>query len=225
MNPRIVNADAWPQEAHEKPNQSGLRADGLSCRKGGRTLFAKVSFDLQPGQLLFVRGRNGSGKTTLLRAICGLTELASGEVLLHGESMRSPDDRTRASLLYIGHRDAVKEDLTPLENLIVHQGLRGETSDEVSCLGALAQAGLGGYEDTPVRYLSQGQRRRTALSRLLLSPCSLWVLDEPLAALDVPAVNWLLELIGGYLDRGGLVVTTSHQPIDGLREVHVVDLD
>jgi len=201
-----------------------LRAHGLSCRRGGRPLFSGIDFCVDPGQTLFVRGRNGCGKTTLLRAICGLTELESGHVYFHGEDIRSLDDPARADLVYVGHRDAVKDEFTPLENLAVHQGLRGEVFDEAHCLDVLEEVGLGGYEDVPTRYLSQGQRRRTALSRLLLSSSPLWVLDEPLTALDVRAVDWLLELLNRHLVRGGLLVTTSHQPIDGLREASILDM-
>jgi heme exporter protein A len=201
-----------------------LKAEGLSCRRGGRPLFSGIDFNVDPGQLLFVRGRNGCGKTTLLRAICGLTALESGEVTLRGEDIRRLDESARADLIYVGHRDAVKDEFTPLENLAVQQGLRGEGFDEARCLDALEEVGLAGYEDIPVRYLSQGQRRRTALSRLLLSSSPLWVLDEPLTALDVRAVDWLLELLETHLAQGGLVVTTSHQPIDGLREANILDL-
>ena len=201
-----------------------LSARDLSCRRGGRPLFAGIGFSVEPGQLLFVRGRNGCGKTTLLRAICGLTELESGHVYLNGEDIRKLDDSARADIVYVGHRDAVKDEFTPLENLAVHQGLRGERLDETRCLDALEEVGLAGYEDVPVRFLSQGQRRRTALARLLLSSSPLWVLDEPLTALDAGAVDWLLDRLDRHLAQGGLVVTTSHQTFDGLHEANCLDL-
>lgn len=202
-----------------------LQVTDLSCQRGDQTLFSGVTLSLTSGELLFVRGRNGSGKTTLLRILCGLTEPATGEVRWRGQPIRRLEEATRRDLLYVGHRDAVKEELTPLENLGIHQGLRGERGDLERQLDALEEAGLGGREDIPVRYLSQGQRRRTALARLLVSPARLWILDEPLTALDRSAVAWLFERIGAYLRDGGIVVTTSHQPIDGLPEPRILDLD
>ncbi|MCG5538780.1 MULTISPECIES: cytochrome c biogenesis heme-transporting ATPase CcmA [unclassified Halorhodospira] len=204
---------------------SRLRVEHLACRRGEEFLFEEVSFALGPGELLFVRGRNGSGKTTLLRTLCGLTEPARGRIHWLDQEVRRLDDRARRQMLYVGHRDAVKDELTPLENLQVHQGLRGESSSLDERLDALEQAGLAGREDIPVRYLSQGQRRRTALARLLLSPARLWILDEPLTALDRRAVAWLFERIAGHLQHGGLVITTSHQSIDGLPEPRILDLD
>ncbi|MFP4648169.1 MAG: cytochrome c biogenesis heme-transporting ATPase CcmA [Halorhodospira sp.] len=202
-----------------------LEAERLTCRRGELELFAHVGFRLSEGELLFVRGRNGSGKTTLLRTLCGLSEPATGEVRWLGQPVRQLDEHARQQMLYLGHRDAVKEELTPLENLQIHQGLRNEHGHLEEQLEALEQAGLGGREDVPVRYLSQGQRRRTALARLLVSPATLWILDEPLTALDRRAVAWLFERIGEHLQRKGVVVTTSHQPIDGLPEPRTLDLD
>ena len=202
-----------------------LQVRGVACRRGGATLFAPLNFELNAGELLFVRGRNGQGKTTLLRAICGLTEPASGDIRFHGDSIRAMDDTRRMALLYIGHRDALKEELTPLENLQLHLGLRGMgNADEDRLLDALEASGLGERVDMPVRYLSQGQRRRAALARLLVSQATLWVLDEPLAALDTDAVAWMAKQINEHLEGGGMVICTSHQPIQGLRQARTLDL-
>lgn len=202
-----------------------LETQGLACRRGDQTLFSHIDIDISASDLLFVRGRNGSGKTTLLRALCGLTEPHAGKVYWHGQEIRSLDDKLRREIIYVGHRDAVKEELTPLENLGIHLGIRGEQADLDTQLDALEQAGLSGREDVPVRYLSQGQRRRSALARLLISPSWLWILDEPLTALDKRAVSWLFERIAEHLNRGGMVITTSHQSIDGLPEPRILDLD
>ena len=221
MRPGNAQASA----AAATPQVPGLQVRGLACRRGGIRLFAPVDFHLAAGELLFVRGRNGRGKTTLLRAICGLTEPASGEIRFHGDSIRTMDDARRIALLYIGHRDALKEELTPLENLQMHLGLRAVGNiDEDHLLDALEAAGLGERVDTPVRYLSQGQRRRTALARLLVSQATLWVLDEPLTALDTDAVAWMAERINGHLEDGGMVICTSHQPIQGLHRARTLDL-
>ncbi|MBK1726271.1 cytochrome c biogenesis heme-transporting ATPase CcmA [Halorhodospira neutriphila] len=221
---RATTAPSPPHAGKAAP-RGELEIAGLSCRRGDQTLFSGVSLSLASGELLFVRGRNGSGKTTLLRILCGLTEPATGEVRWRGQPIRRLEEAARRELLYVGHRDAVKEELTPLENLDIHQGLRGERGDLERQLDALEEAGLGGREDIPVRYLSQGQRRRTALARLLVSPARLWILDEPLTALDRSAVAWLFERIAAYLREGGIVVTTSHQSIDGLPEPRILDLD
>ncbi len=205
--------------------QPRLTGHGLSCRRGDAALFSNVDFELHAGELLFVRGRNGCGKTTLLRAICGLTEPARGRLCWDGRDIRKLDEEFRSSLLFLGHRDAVKEELTPMENLAVQDGLRGEDGGDDARLDALERMGLAGREDIPVRHLSQGQRRRVALARLLLSPAKLWVLDEPLTALDVRAVEMLLGLFREHLDAGGLVVATSHQPMEGLRNARALQLD
>ncbi len=204
---------------------AALEAEQLACRRGELPLFEGAGFSLGAGELLLVRGRNGSGKTTLLRTLCGLSEPARGQVRWLGQDIRRMDERAQQRMLYIGHRDAVKDELTPLENLQIHQGLRGEGGALDAQLDALERAGLGGCEDIPARYLSQGQRRRTALARLLISPATLWILDEPLTALDQRAVAWLFERIAEHLQHGGLVVTTSHQSIDGLPEPRILDLD
>ena len=220
-----ISPQAQPGYVNGSPAERRLEAKRLACQRGGRTLFANIDIEVLPGDLLFVRGRNGSGKTTLLRALCGLTEPINGTVFWQGQPVRSLDENRRRELLYVGHRDAVKEELSPLENLSIHLGLRGEQATLDDQLNALEQVGLGGGEDIPVRYLSQGQRRRSALARLLLSTSWLWILDEPLTALDKRAVAWLFERIGKHLEHGGLVITTSHQPIDGLPEPRILDLD
>lgn len=222
--PTTTTAPPTPQRVTAAPTRR-LEARDLSCRRGDQTLFRNIDIDITAGDLLFVRGRNGSGKTTLLRALCGLTEPASGAVYWHGQEIRSLDEDLRREILYLGHRDAVKDELSPLENLAIHLGLRGEQAELDTQLNALEQAGLSGREDIPVRYLSQGQRRRSALARLLISPCWLWILDEPLTALDRRAVAWLFERIAGHLNSGGMVITTSHQPIDGLPEPRILELD
>lgn len=200
-----------------------LDARDLCCRRGGRDLFSGVGFRLDPGSLLFVRGQNGCGKTTLLRTLCGLTRPVHGTIHWRGRRI-DQDDAAARELLYVGHREAVKDELTPLENLEVHAGLRGERHDEAAREDALARVGLAGYEDVPVRFLSQGQRRRSALARLLLSPVTLWILDEPYNALDRGAVGWLTGVMRDHLAKGGMVVATSHQPIEGIRDQRTLEL-
>ncbi len=189
-----------------------LEAQNLECIRGERRLFAGVGFGVDDGELLLLQGKNGSGKTSLLRMIIGLLPPESGEIRWRGQSNRS--DEFRADLCYLGHHNAIKEDLTPLENLLASARLAEEPLSEDDAVDALEQVGLAGREDLACKYLSQGQKRRVALARLVKARRPLWVLDEPFVALDVAAVDWLAGIIGGHLQRGGCAVLTTHQTVE-----------
>jgi len=176
-------------------------------------LFSGVSFALEPGTLLHVRGCNGSGKTTLLRALCGLLVPEAGEIRWQGQDSRRLGEDYREDLLYCGHLNGIKGDLTGIENLRVAAILDGNPVDEGRLWSALEQMGLAGYEDLPAVALSQGQKRRVALARLLVSEAPLWILDEPFTALDTDAVDLLLRLIAGHVSDGGILVLTTHQEV------------
>jgi heme exporter protein A len=191
----------------------GLELRDLACVRGRRSLFRGLNAMLEPGQLLRVSGANGAGKTSLLRMLCGLLAPAQGQVLWQGQDVQRSREAFHQQLIYLGHAAALKDDLTPLENLHVATRLGGTAPDDAAARQALAGAGLGGREHVPSRNLSQGQRRRAALARLPLGQALLWVLDEPFNALDTAATAWLLGLIEAHLRRGGLVVLTSHQPV------------
>jgi heme exporter protein A len=188
-----------------------LEADNLECMRGERRLFAGLGFRLEAGELLYLQGRNGAGKTSLLRMIIGLLPPEAGEIRWKGRSIRRSGDEFRADLCYLGHLNAIKEELTPLENLLASAHLADEVLSEDDALDALEQVGLAGREDLACKYLSQGQKRRVALARLVKERRPLWVLDEPFVALDVAAVDWLAGIISGHLQRGGLAVMTTHQ--------------
>lgn len=190
-----------------------LEASNLECVRGERRLFAGIGFRLEGGEMLYLQGKNGSGKTSLLRMLCGLTPPATGEIRWRGESIGKLGDDFRAELCYLGHHNAIKEELTPLENLLASAKLAEETLAEDTALDALEQVGLRGREDLACRYLSQGQKRRVALARLVHEQRALWVLDEPYVALDTAAVELVAGLIGGHLQRGGLAVLTTHQTV------------
>lgn len=192
---------------------SMLEVRNLDCVRGDHRLFAGLNFQLQGGELLRLRGSNGSGKTSLLRILCGLVEPAKGEVLWKGEDIRAQRDDFNAELLYLGHLNGIKAELTGFENLRVSNTLRGETPTDDQIYDALGQIGLAGREDLPTQVLSQGQKRRVALARLLLSDAALWVLDEPFVALDVNAVAQLGQLIEAHLQKGRMVVYTTHQEV------------
>jgi heme exporter protein A len=185
----------------------------LACQRGERLLFHGLSFQVPSQTLLHVRGRNGSGKTTLLRALCGLLRADAGVIRWNGENIRELAEDYNRDLLYFGHLNGIKADLTGLENLRIARTLDQDPADDAAILDALAEIGLDGFEDLPTRTLSQGQKKRVALARLILSKAPLWVLDEPFTALDVDAVDLLQRLIAAQVARGGSVVLTTHQEV------------
>lgn len=190
-----------------------LDVDALTCRRGDRRLFSGLSFGVQAESLLHVRGRNGSGKTTLLRTLCGLLRPDEGEIRWRGENIRALAEDYNRNLLYFGHLNGIKADLTGLENLRVAATLDQDPLHDDDMLDALERIGLAGFEDLPTRMLSQGQKKRVALARLILSKAPLWILDEPFTALDTDAVDLLQTLIAEHVAGGGAVVLTTHQEV------------
>lgn len=190
-----------------------LTASALECIRGDRTLFTGVSFALAPGAGLLVQGANGAGKTSLLRILVGLSPPASGAVAWDGHPIRALGDAYRREVLWCGHANGLKDDLTALENVRAGAALAGRPVGAAAAREALARAGVTAQADLPVRSLSQGQKRRTALARLAFSRTKLWVLDEPVAALDADGAEWLAAALDGHLGEGGLTVVTSHQPL------------
>ncbi|MBL8489321.1 MAG: cytochrome c biogenesis heme-transporting ATPase CcmA [Rhodocyclaceae bacterium] len=190
-----------------------LTVTGLSCQRGERRLFAGLDLAIDAGEWVHVQGENGSGKTTLLRTLIGLAHAAEGDIRWRGETLREAGEDYRRELLYLGHHGAMKEELTPMENLRLASALDGNDLPERETLLALHRMGLRGREDLPVRFLSAGQKRRVLLARLLTRRATLWILDEPFTALDVKAVDMLAGLIGEHLAGGGLAILTSHQPL------------
>ena len=202
-----------------------IQATELEVRAGARLLLEPTTFRVNPGDKIGLVGRNGAGKTSLLRMLIGLLPPESGEIRWQGQPIRKSGDEFRADLCYLGHLNAIKEELTPLENLLAAARLADETLSEDDALDALEQVGLAGREDLACKYLSQGQKRRVALARLVKERRPLWVLDEPFVALDVAAVDWLAGIISGHLQRGGLAVMTTHQlvaiPAGTVRELRL----
>ena len=191
-----------------------LEVSNLGCIRGERTLFSGIGFRLGGGELLYVQGSNGSGKTSLLRMLCGLSHPVAGEIRWHGELVGRLGEEYRRELCYLGHPNAIKEEMTPLENLLASAKLAGENLDEGAAIDALERIGLAGREDLACRYLSQGQKRRVALARLVNERRALWILDEPYVALDPTAIELVASLIGAHLQRGGLAVLTTHQAVE-----------
>lgn len=190
-----------------------LEISNLACSRGDHRLFSGLNFTLHPGQIMQVQGANGSGKTSLLRTMCGFLMPDEGDIIWRGKNVRELDENYYAELLYLGHLNAIKDELNALENLRILAGLSGVEIEEKDAVSALRRMGLRGRERLPVKVLSQGQRRRVALARLLVADTKLWILDEPLTALDVGAVVLIQELIAEHLARQGMVIFTTHQPL------------
>ncbi|HCY62877.1 MAG TPA: cytochrome c biogenesis heme-transporting ATPase CcmA [Oxalobacteraceae bacterium] len=192
-----------------------FQAHQLSCMRGDLQLFSGVSFDLQPGDAMRVAGTNGSGKTSLLRMLAGLSMPTEGEVRWNGKNIRRQRDEFCSRLIYLGHANGVKDDLVAWENLVVASTLSGRQVSRDAAYAALEQLGLGRAADLPTRVLSQGQRKRVALARLSLDlSAALWILDEPFTALDQSAVAALCGTVNAHLERGGMVIYTTHQEIE-----------
>lgn len=202
-----------------------LEAAGLECMRQRRTLFAGLSFSLRGGELLRIAGANGSGKTSLLKILCGLLAPDGGEVRWQGEPIGQLREDFTRNLVYLGHAPAVKDDLTAAENLTVACTLAGRTASPQQAREALESYGLAA-DGVAVRRLSQGQRRRAALARLLLSAdAPLWLLDEPFAALDTAAARFTEELIANHVAQGGAAIYTTHQDANiGAAVLRVVEL-
>jgi heme exporter protein A len=190
-----------------------LTAHNLHCVRGERELFSGLSLSLHPGEALLIQGGNGQGKTSLLRLLTGLSQPAEGEVRWHGANLDKARDDFHRDMAYIGHLNGIKDDLTPIENLRLSAQLDGRKLDEKQAEDILRQLGLARCLDLPCRVLSFGQRRRVALASLLCADALLWILDEPLTGLDVHGVAVLENLIKAHLDRGGMAVLTTHQPL------------
>lgn len=204
-----------------------LRALHLACSRGERTLFSDIDFELQAGQALRVAGSNGSGKTSLLRLLCGLAQPADGAVLWQGCDIREQREEFCSRLSYLGHASGVKDDLLAWENLAISAVLSGHAVDRAQACQALAQLGLEQAAELPAGALSQGQRKRVALARLqFCTDTPLWVLDEPFTALDADAVAHLCAVLQRHLQRGGLLIYTTHQEIDlGAGRMLTLDLN
>ncbi|MBD8642803.1 MAG: heme ABC exporter ATP-binding protein CcmA [Stenotrophomonas sp.] len=184
-----------------------LAAHGLCFSRDDERVFGPLEFHVDTGEALLVQGDNGAGKTTLLRVLAGLLRPSAGRVEIDGRAA-STAERARF-VAYLGHLPAMKPDLDTLQNLHFLCGLHGRRARQMPG-SALAVVGLAGHEDTLVRHLSAGQKRRLALARMWLSPAPLWLLDEPYANLDLEGINLVNRMISAHLRGGGAALVTTH---------------
>ncbi len=187
-----------------------LEIQTLECVRDDRLLFSDLSFAVADAEVLQIEGPNGSGKTSLLRIICGLRLPEAGQVLWQGKSISSNREDYYANMVYIGHLPCIKADLTVMENVRSLLDTRSLTLSNVVIEAALAKVGLASYEDVQGKALSSGQRRRILLAFIELARAKLWILDEPLTALDVQGVDLMESMILEHREAGGSVVFTTH---------------
>ena len=195
-------------------NDTGLQVVNVSCERGSRALFSPVSFQLQASQAMHLQGDNGAGKTSLLRGLCGLSPLSQGQVLWDGQPVQQTREVFLRDVFYLGHALGLKDELSALENLQTTAALAGQVLSSQEAEQALGAQGLANRMHLPLRVLSQGQKRRVALARLQVSKARLWLLDEPMVALDTAAQNALTTLLQTHIQQGGMLLFTSHQSLD-----------
>lgn len=185
---------------------------GLVCVRGGRVVFADVSFDLAPGGALLLLGANGAGKSSLLRLMAGLSTPAAGTIQWAGASVHADRQAHAERTRWLGHQDAIKPVLSVLDNMAAWVAAWRPDIAEArrACQVALERLGLSDLRDVPGRYLSAGQKRRVALARLLAAPAPLWLFDEPATALDQAALGVLETLIAEHRAQGGMVALSTH---------------
>src|SRR5258706_959652 len=223
---QTIQMCGYATENRAVPAGPRLIATDLACRRGSRVLFRGLALDVGPQHIVWVRGQNGRGKTSLLRLAAGLAAPEAGQLLCEGVPVRRAD---ASRWLFIGHGNALKEDLTAREALQFLLRVQARPCDAASADAALDRLGLASRRHAMVRTLSQGQRRRVALSRLAvdvtMAAPSLWLLDEPFDALDADAVPRLNRLAADHLRRGGSVLLSSHLPLDPSLGAIEVNLD
>ena len=195
-------------------NTTCLQVQYASVERAGRQLFAPVSFELQASQAMHLQGDNGSGKTSLLRGLCGLSPLSQGQVLWDGQPVQEVREGFLRDVFYLGHALGLKDELSALENLQTTAAMAGQVLHLQEAEQALAAQGMSNRMHLPLRVLSQGQKRRVALARLQVSKARLWLLDEPMVALDSAAQHTLIDLVRAHTAQGGMLLFTSHQALD-----------
>lgn len=196
-----------------------LSGSELECVRGGKKVFSGIGFETKGGEALLLLGPNGAGKSSLLRIVAGLLKPAAGRLELSGAD---PDRSLAEHAHYLSHLDPLKSALSAMENLrFWTRFLGGEPGRKPA--DALQAVGLEQLSDLPAGYLSAGQRRRLSIARLLALTRPIWLLDEPLSALDAGGQNLLRDVMDRHLADGGLILAATHAPLglEGARELHL----
>lgn len=188
-----------------------LAVKNLACWRNEQILFSNIELSLSPNHVLFLEGENGSGKTSLLRILCGFRLPDEGEILWAGKPTSSLPEYFQ-NISYVGHKNGIKDELTVEENLNLMRSMA--TASNIKTEEVLKQIGLFKRADVLARQLSAGQKRKLALARLMMTENSFWVLDEPFTSLDKETVKFFERLIKQHVNRGGMLILTSHHEID-----------
>ena len=210
------------EDFRENGELSQLEVSRLECIRQDIILFQNISFKLHSGDLLQIDGVNGSGKSSLLRILAGLMQQNAGEIIWQGKEISRCRYEYQQKISYIGHSNGVKDGLTALENLQVMVALAGSMS-EIPLSNALDQLELTGMDTVPLSRMSAGQKRRVALTRLLVTKATIWLLDEPFTSLDASGKLFIERLITEHCARGGIIIFSTHQPmeIEGCSIMHI----
>jgi heme exporter protein A len=187
-----------------------LHIENLTVARGGRTILAELSLSAKAGEAVLLTGANGAGKTTLLRAIAGLLPIAHGAIRLDGSAAEAGEG-VAERCHFVGHLNGIKPALTVAENATFWARYLGGPPDGVS--SALEQLRMADLARIQAAYLSAGQKRRLGLTRLLVAPRPVWLMDEPAVSLDVASQELLADAVNRHLSRGGIVVAATHQPL------------
>lgn len=198
-----------------------LILDKLACRRAGRLVFGNLSFRLETGQVVALRGPNGVGKSTLLRQLAGLIPVAGGDARLGSVSLARDRQGFQEQVTYAGHLDAVKPALSIGENLMLWAGIHGNDTDRADA--ALARFGMDGIATRPAAQCSAGQLRRLGLARLLVADRPLWLLDEPTVSLDADATALVADLVREHVGAGGMALIATHVEL-GLGDIPVLEM-
>jgi heme exporter protein A len=189
-----------------------IRIKDLSLVRGERRLFSGLNLEIQAGEAVALTGRNGAGKTSLLRAVAGLLRPDAGTIAFDGHAGELEAEAARAEALHlVGHHDGLKSTRSAWDELLFQTLWTG--GSEASARDAVVRLDLDRLLDLEVRRLSAGQRRRVALARLLASPRSLWLLDEPMAPLDAGHREGFGMLMAEHLAGGGMILAAVHDPL------------
>ncbi|HMN47307.1 MAG TPA: cytochrome c biogenesis heme-transporting ATPase CcmA [Povalibacter sp.] len=191
-------------------NDARFEIHELHLWRGDRHLLRGVSLALKNGELLQITGPNGVGKTSLLRCAAGLLPFESGEIRWGGQSVTADRDGYHQQLAYLAHINALKADLSALENLQFGVGIRHSLTTE-QAHAALQRLQIPHCAELPVRALSAGQKRRVAIARIVLSAAPLWILDEPITNLDAAGIELFQQVMSEHLEAGGMILTAAHQ--------------